>query len=153
MHTQTHLYMYICVWCRVAVPIAPPPHAMVPLPGGQAGASKFMMRAQFGSSWRHLDSGSKLTQHGGFKMTNSHHRCHHHHHHRRGWRSAGGETMTMHHTFEKRTFTQIYLYTHTYIWCRVAVSIAPPEWYGPPPTLNPKPQTLNPKPQTLNPKP
>ena len=39
-------------------------------------------------------------------------------------------------------------HNYIYIWCRVAVSIAPPPPNGmvPPPTLNPKPQTLNPKP-------
>ena len=35
--------------------------------------------------------------------------------------------------------TCMYIYVYIYIWCRVAVSIAPPQWYGPPPTLNPKP--------------
>ena len=32
-----------------------------------------------------------------------------------------------------------YVHKYTYIWCRVAVSIAPPNGMGPPPTLNPKP--------------
>ena len=46
-----------------------PPQWYGPLPEGQPGTSKPMVRAQFGSSWHHRHSASKLTQHGGFKVT------------------------------------------------------------------------------------